>query len=141
MKKKLTALLAAALSLTMVSGCSAARKLPEGMDEEAVSQAAQALVTQLLAGEYEAVAAAFRDDLEQELSITAQTVADLMATVEEAGAYIGTDEVLVLGGSSKNFDEPYAAVAIYCEHEEGDVIYELSLDMDLELIGLRAKER
>ena len=141
MKKKLAALLALALSLSMMSGCSAARKLPEGMEEEAVSQAAQAIVTQLLAGEYDAVAAAFRDDLEQELNITGQTVADLMATVEEAGAYVATDEVLVLGGKSKSFDEPYAAVAIYCEHEEEDVIYELSLDMNLELIGLRAKER
>lgn len=141
MKKKLAALLALALSLSMMSGCSAARKLPEGMEEETVAQAAQAIVTQLLAGEYDAVAAAFRDDLEQELNITGQTVADLMATVEEAGAYVATDEVLVLGGKSKSFDEPYAAVAIYCEHEEEDVIYELSLDMNLELIGLRAKER
>lgn len=141
MKKKLTALLALALSLAMMSGCSGARKLPEGMEEETVSQAAQAIVAQLLAGEYDAVAASFRDDLEQELSITGQTVADLMATVEDAGAYVSTDEILVLGGESKNFDEPYAAVAVYCEHEESDVIYELSLDMNLELIGLRAKER
>ena len=141
MKKKLAALLALALSLSMLSGCRGARKLPEGMEEESVSQAAQAIVTQLLAGEYDAVAAAFRDDLEQELNITGQTVADLMATVEEAGAYVGTDEILVLGGKSKSFDEPYAAVAVYCAHEEEDVIYELSLDMNLELIGLRAKER
>ena len=141
MKKKLCSVLAAALALSMLSGCRGARKLPEGMDEETVSQAAQAIVTQLLAGEYDAVATAFRDDLEQEYSITGQTVADLMATVEEAGAYVGTDEVLVLGGKSKTFDEPYAAVAIYCEHENEAVIYELSLDMNLELIGLRAKQR
>ncbi len=141
MKKKLTALLTLALTLSMLSGCSAARKLPEGMEEEPVSQAAQAIVNQLLAGEYDAVAAAFRDDLEQELNITGQTVSDLVSTVEEAGAYVATDEILVLGGKSKNFDEPYAAVAVYCEHEKGDVIYELSLDMNLELIGLRAKER
>lgn len=141
MKKKLTALLSLALSLAMLSGCSAARKLPDGMEEEPTSQAAQAIVAQLIAGEYDAVAAAFRDDLEQELSITGQTVADLMATVEGAGAYVTTNEILVLGGESKSFDEPYAAVAVYCEHEEKDVIYELSLDMNLELIGLRAKER
>ena len=141
MKKKLTALLSLALTLSMLSGCSGARKLPDGMEEEPTSQAAQAIVAQLIAGEYDAVAAAFRDDLEQELSITGQTVADLMATVEGAGAYVATDEILVLGGESKSFDEPYAAVAVYCEHEEKDVIYELSLDMNLELIGLRAKER
>ena len=141
MKKKFAALLAFALSLTMMSGCSAARKLPEGMDEETVSQAAQAIVAQLLAGEYDTVAALFRDDLEQELNITGQTVADMMATVSEVGAYVGTDEILVLGGKSKGFDEPYAAVAVYCAYENEDVIYELSLDMNLELIGLRAKER
>ena len=141
MKKKLTALLALALALSTLSGCRSARKLPEGMEEEPVSQAAQVILNQMLAGEYDAVAAAFRDDLEQELNITGQTVADMMSSVGDVGAYVGTGEILVLGGSNKNFEESYAAVAVYCEYEEDDVIYELSLDMNLELIGLRAKKR
>lgn len=141
MKKKLSAVLAAALALSMLSGCTKAKPLPEGFDQDTVADAAQAIVAQLMEGEYQAVADAFRDDMQETYSVTAQTVEDLMATVAEAGAYVATEETLVLGGESDNFDEPYAAVAIYCEHEEDDVIYELSLDINLELIGLSAKQK
>ena len=52
-----------------------------------------------------------------------------------------TEEVLVLGGKSDAFDEPYAAVAVYCEYEDKDIVYEMSFDLDLELIGLAAKQK
>ena len=46
-----------------------------------------------------------------------------------------------MGGQNKAFDEPYAAVAVYCKHENEDIVYEMSLDLDLELIGLAAKQK
>ena len=142
MKKKLSAVLALALCLSMsLSGCSQAKPLPEGMDQETVGNAAKEVVSQLIAGEYQTVADAFRDDMQEEYSVTAQTIADVMATVEDAGAYVRTEEVLVLGGQSKTFEEPYAAVAVYCEHENKDIVYEMSFDLDLELIGLAAKQK
>lgn len=141
MKKKLTVVLAAALALTMLSGCSKARPLPDGFDQDEVADAAHVVVAQLVDGEYQAVADAFRDDMQQTYSITAQTIEDLMATVEEAGAYVATEETLVLGGSSKDFDEPYAAIAVYCEHENKDIVYEMSMDINLDLIGLAAKQK
>ena len=142
MKKKLSAVLALALCLSMsLSGCAKAKPLPEGMDQETVGNAAKEVVSQLLAGEYQTVADAFRDDMQEEYSVTAQTIADVMATVADAGAYVRTEEVLVLGGKSDAFDEPYAAVAVYCEYEDKDIVYEMSFDLDLELIGLAAKQK
>ena len=142
MKKKLSAVLALALCLSMtLSGCSKAKPLPDGMDQETVADAAREIISQLIAGEYQAVADAFRDDMQEAYSVTDKTIEDMMATVEEAGAYVKTEEILVLGGKSDSFDEPYAAVAAYCEHTEKDIVYEMSFDLELELIGLAAKQK
>ena len=128
-------------AVLLLSGCSGARRLPEGMDEETVGEAAREIVALLLAGDYQAVADAFRPDLREEYSVTADSIREMMDTVSEAGGYVKTNETLVVGGKSKNFDEPYAATAVYCEHESKDVIYEISFDTDLNVIGLRAKKR
>lgn len=141
MKKKFSILLAAALALSMLTGCKSAKPLPEGMDQEEVADAAQAIVHQLLNEEYQAVADAFRPDLKAKYGVTADAIEALMATVEEAGAFVAMEETLVLGGKNKDFDEPYAAVSVYCEHEEEDVVYEMSLDMDLALLGLAANQK
>ena len=138
MKKKMSLALAAALAVSMLSGCTKAIPLPEEMDQDKVASAAQAIVEQLLEEDYQAVVDAFRPDLKEQYGVTVQMIEDLMATVEDAGAFVGMGETLVLGGKNKEFDEPYAA---YCEHEEDDVMYEMSLDVDLELLGLAAKKR
>lgn len=141
MKKiiRLTLVLALALPMLLLGGCKGARPLPDGMDEEATGQAARDIVSLLVQGDYQAVADAFRADLREEYSVTAGTVEGLMDSVSAAGPFVQFTETLVLGGKSDSFDEPYAAVAVYCEHESKDVVYELSLDQDLALIGLAAK--
>lgn len=142
MKKKFSILLAATLTLSMLlTGCKNAKPLPEGMDQEEVADAAHAVVELLLDGEYQAVADAFRPELKAQYNITADSIEALMDTVEDAGAFVKMEETLVLGGKSKDFSEPYAAVAVYCEHENEDIVYEMSLDMDLALLGLAAKQK
>lgn len=140
MKRKTMGLLALALLLSLLSGCGA-KPLPDGMEEEAVGDAARAVVAQLTAGEYQAVADAFREDIRQANSVTADTVEAAMATVAEAGVYVSTTDVLAVGGSSKVFDEPYGVALLYSEHESKDVVYEMSFDTDLALIGLAVKLR
>jgi hypothetical protein len=142
MKKKFSILLAAALTLSMLlTGCKNAKPLPEGMDQDEVADAAQAIVELLLDEEYQAVADIFRPELKAQYNITADSIEALMDTVEDAGAFVKMEETLVLGGKSKDFSEPYAAVAVYCEHENEDIVYEMSLDMDLALLGLAAKQK
>ena len=142
MKKKFSILLAATLTLSMLlTGCKNAKPLPEGMDQDEVADAAQAIVELLLDEEYQAVADIFRPELKAQYNITADSIEALMDTVEDAGAFVKMEETLVLGGKSKDFSEPYAAVAVYCEHENEDIVYEMSLDMDLALLGLAAKQK
>lgn len=142
MKKKFSILLAGALTLSMLlTGCSKAKPLPDGMDQDEVADAAQAVVELLLDKEYQAVVDTFRPDLKEKYNITADSIEALMDTVAEAGPFVKMEETLVLGGKSKDFPDPYAAVAIYCEHEEEDVVYEMSLDTNLTLLGLAAKQK
>ena len=143
MKKKLSALLAAALLLPilMLSGCSGAIPLPDSIDQEAASQVAQEIITELVAGEYQTVADRFRDDMKQSYSVTAQTVSDMMDSIANAGPYVATERVLVLGGDTKVLNEDFASVAVYCKHEKKAVVYEMSLDVNLELLGIAAKQK
>lgn len=129
------------LALLVLAGCRGARPLPEGMDEEQVGEAAREVVAMLVEGDYQGVADAFRSDLREEYSVTADTVRDVMDAASEAGAYVKTTKTLVLGGTNKSFGEPYAAAAVYCEHESKDVIYEVSLDTNLHVIGLQVKQK
>ena len=128
-------------AILLLSGCSKAQPLPDGMDEESTGAAAREIVALLLDGDYQAVVDAFRSDLREEYSVNADTVRDVMDAASGAGAYVKTTKTLVLGGANKSFGEPYAAVAVYCEHESKDVIYEVSLDTNLHVIGLQVKQK
>jgi len=142
--KKMIRILAAALALTAtlssLSGCGA-RKLPAGMEEESCGQAGQAIVDMLLAGDYQGVADSFDPAIRDSLSLTAEMVETSISPVLDAGAYLNTYQIMAVGGQSENYDGEFVTVGIYCEHEEVDIVYEMSFDTDLELIGLDAKQK
>ena len=142
--KKMIRTLAAALplitALSALSGCSA-RPLPEGLDEETCGQAGQAIVTMLLDGDYQGVVDAFDPDMRESIDLTTEQVEAVMVPVLDAGAYLNTYQIMAVGGQSKNYSGEYITVGIYCEHEEKDVVYEMSFDTDLELIGLTAEQK
>ena len=142
MKKLRISLLALALifALSLLSGCGM-RPLPDGMEEETAGEAGRAIVALLAAEDYQAVANAFRADIREELNITAQAIEEVMEVIAEAGPYVSTDQTLAVGGTSDSFDEPFAMVSVYCEHESKDVIYTLSFDTDLVLINLAVKQK
>ena len=143
MKKKLTAILSLALLLPilLLSGCSSANPLPDSMDQDQVSEVAQQIVTELVAGEYQTVADRFRQDTKETYSVTAETIEAMMDTITKAGDYIATERVLVLGGDKKIQNEDYATALVYCKHDKKAVVYEMSLDVNLELLGLAAKQK
>lgn len=142
MKRKISVLMVVLLlALLTLTGCRGARPLPEGMEEEAVGEAAREIVALLVDGNYQEVADSFRPEVKEEYSVTADTVKAMMDTVAEAGGYVKTTRTLVVGGDSKKFTEPYAATAVYCEHQSKDVIYEISFDADLKVIGLQVKQK
>jgi len=137
--KKFVRLSPLLLALALLLASCSARPLPDGMDEDSTGEAARSVVAQLNAGDFQGVAGAFREDLAEEFGVTAEAIRDIMETASGAGAYVKTERTLAVGGKSDSFDEPYAAVAVYCEHEEKDVIYEMSFDTSLNLIGLQVK--
>ena len=143
MKKMLTAILSLALLLPilLLSGCTSANPLPETMDQDQISAVAQQIVNELIAGEYQTVADRFRADMKQAYSVDSETVKSMMGTVIEAGPYVATERVLVLGGEKKILNEDYATALVYCKHEEKAIVYEMSLDMNLELLGLAANQK
>ena len=142
MKKKLTAILSLALLLPMLlSGCSSANPLPDSMDQDQVSEVAQQIVTELVAGEYQTVADRFRQDTKEAYSVTAETIEAMMGTLTKVGDYVATERVLVLGGNKKIQNEDYATALVYCKHDKKAVVYEMSLDVNLELLGLAAKQK
>ncbi|MGI5963580.1 MAG: DUF3887 domain-containing protein [Lawsonibacter sp.] len=127
--------LALVLGTLILTGCSA-KPLPDGMEEESVSQAADEVLDQLVHGNYQEVADAFRTDMQEEYNVTAQVVEETMEITQESGAFKKVSDRVITGGDQKVFTEPFAVAVLYCEHENGDVIYEFSFDTGLELIGL-----
>ncbi len=102
MKQRIVPLLAAALALTvMLAGCSSqeeAEPLPQGMDTETVLTAGEAVLDQLLEGDYEAVYESFREDIRADL--TAQSVQDLVEPVfQEAGDHQELKSAQVTGST------------------------------------------
>ena len=128
------------LALLGLTGCKS-EPLPEGMEEDAMIQAATQVREQLTAGEYQAVADTFREDMREQFDVTAEMVQSVMDTVSEAGAHVRTTDTVTAGGTDENFHEPYGVVILYCKHEKKDVIYEFSFDTGMELIGLSIRLR
>lgn len=140
MKKRRILLLAAVLGVLLLVGCKG-KPLPQGMEEQALLDAGRQIVAQLTAGEYQAVADAFRENVRQEHGITAQTVRDLMDNVSKAGAYVKETDCLATAQTDKTTGESYGVAVLYCKHEKDDVMYRASFDTDLTLIGLSVEKK
>lgn len=133
----LAAVMAAGLLLT---GCGA-RPLPEGIDEAAAGQAGEAIVELMLAGDRQGVIDAFDPAVRENLSLAPESLEPLLVPIQTAGNYVSTYKVMAVGGKSNDYDGEYITVGVYCEHEKIDVVYEMSFDMELELLGLQTKQQ
>ena len=97
-KKRWAAALAAALCVLMLAGCKG-KPLPDGMEEDAVLAAGEAVVQQLTDGDYSAVLAQFRSDIRE--GLTAEQIQTQVETAtEKAGQYRKLDDTLVTGSRS-----------------------------------------
>ena len=140
MKRKIAALLTALTLMLGLTSCSVHR-LPEGVSEEDAAKAGEAIVALLMAGDYQGVVDAFDPDMREKLALTADQVELVMVPVLDAGTYECIYKIMTVGGKSSGYDGMYVTVGIYCEHEEKDIVYEMSFDTDLELIGLTADQQ
>ena len=128
------------LSVFLFAGCRSS-SLPEGVEKDDVEAAGLEILELLKTGEYQAVADAFRADLKEQYAVDADKVAEIMNSVAEAGAFEKISERKMTSGKNDSFSEPYSIAIFYCEHAEEDVVYEMSFDADLTLIGFQVKQK
>ena len=80
MRKKVWLFALAAVLLVILAGCRG-NELPDGMDEDKVSSAGLAVMSQLTKGEYEEVYDALREDVREQTS--ADAIEEMMDTATE----------------------------------------------------------
>lgn len=135
-KRVLAALLALCTALVLF-GCGA-QPLPEGFDKDKVTARAEEIVGYANSGDYDAIIACLRADLTD--AVTADQLKEGWApTYEKVGAFDSIQSEQLVGTTDKTTSEEYAVALIACKHASGSVLYTLSFDKDLNLVGLYLK--
>jgi hypothetical protein len=118
-------------------GCTAA-KLPEGFDKDEVGTAAEEIVGLATAGDFESIIGAMRDDLKG--SITVDQLKEGWGPIyQKAGAFVSITKTALSVISDKNTGEEYAMAQVLVKHENASLVYTLSFDQNLMLVGLYLK--
>lgn len=140
MKEHIKRLIGIALVLVLgisMIGC-AANKLPSGFDEEDVGTAAEEVVGLATAGDYDSIIFFMRDDLQG--AITAAQLQEGWAPIyEKAGAFQTISKTTFSGVKDEATGEEYAVVQVLVKHADGNLVYTISLDQDLMIVGLYLK--
>ena len=135
-KRIAAAVLALLVGLTLF-GCTA-KPLPDGFDADQVTQKAAEIVQLSTDGNYDAVIAMLRDDLKS--AVTADQLKEGWAPVyEKAGAFEEISKTYLTGTADKTTGEEYAVAQVLVKHAEASVLYTLSFDKNLALVGLYLK--
>lgn len=140
MQKQLKTIVCAVLALTLVLGLfgCAGKPLPEGFDADEVGSAAEEIVALASAGDYDSIIASMRSDLQSSMT-AAQLKEGWAATYEKAGAFESITKAVFSGTEDSTTKEEYAVVQVLVKHEHANLVYTLSFDKDLALVGLFLK--
>ncbi|MDO4572859.1 MAG: DUF3887 domain-containing protein [Clostridia bacterium] len=128
--RRLAAIMAAALCL----GCAGLAPLDARFDEEALKERAAEVVRLASAGAYGEVCALLREDLAGELDAAALEAAWSPA-LDAAGELVEIAKIRC-GGTEDAAGEPFAVAVVNCRCRHGQLIYTLSFDGDMALVGL-----
>ena len=135
-KTVLSVVMILALSMGMIA-C-AGGKLPEGFDKDEIGTSAEEIVGLATEGDYDSIILALRDDLKT--SITADQLKEgWAATYEKAGAFKSISKTVFSSAKDKTTGEEYAVVQVMAKHENANLVYTLSFDKNLALVGLYLK--
>ena len=122
----------AMLLLLVLSGCKG-NKLPDGMDDDKVSSAGLAVMSQLTKGDYEEVYDALREDVREQTS--ADAIEEMMDTATEGrGSFKKVKDSMVTGVTDA--DEPHAIAVIGAKYDKKSVVFRIAFDTEMNLIGL-----
>ena len=123
----------AAAVAARLKGKARAHELPDGMDEDKVSSAGLAVMSQLTKGEYEEVYDALREDVREQTS--ADAIEEMMDTATEGrGSFKKVKDSMVTGVTDA--DEPHAIAVIGAKYDKKSVVFRIAFDTEMNLIGL-----
>jgi len=120
-------------SITL-SAC-ASTKLADTYDENIVTERAKEVVGMMNAQSFDKVNAEIRDDLQDQLTSSKLKEA-IGAKLAEAGAFIDYPSISTLGQKSKTSGEDYATVVLVGKYENSTVVYTITMDTNLDIVGL-----
>ena len=135
-KTVLSVVMVLALSVGMMA-C-AGGKLPEGFDKDEVGSSAEEIVGLATTGDYDSIINALRDDLKS--SVTADQLKEGWASIyEKAGAFDSITKTVFSSTKDKTTGEEYAVAQVMAKHENANLVYTLSFDKNMALVGLYLK--
>lgn len=136
MKKLIKIVLLFGLLLTFTA-CSS-DKLSSSFDKDEVTDKAKAVVEVINTKNYAAIIALFRSDLQDQ--ITADQLQQAFdEQLEAAGTFSDFKSIVIKSENDKSTNEEYAVVILEAVYENKTLIYTISFDTDLELVGLYMK--
>ena len=134
--KKLTAFILVGTFL-FLTGCQG--KLSDKFDEEEVKNAAKDIVTQVNEGNVESV---YNDIFSPVMTnaIALDTLQEnLSYTLEKVGDFESFEKIEVAGTKDKDTGTEYATVMVLAKYEEGNAMFTISFDEDMECAGFFIK--
>ena len=140
MKKHIKAIVTAMLILTLslsLIGC-AGTPLPEGFDADEVGTAAEEIVGLATAGDFDSIIGSLREDLKSSITVD-QLKEGWAPAYEKAGAFEKITKTSLSGTKDQTTGEEYAVAQVLVKCANASLVYTLSFDKDMALVGLYLK--
>ncbi len=140
MKKQIKAIVTAMLILVLsfsLIGCAGA-SLPKGFDADEVGTAAEEIVGLATAGDFDSIVASLRDDLKSTITVD-QLKEGWAPAYEKAGAFEKITKTSLSGTKDQTTGEEYAVAQVLVKCANASLVYTLSFDKDMMLVGLFLK--
>lgn len=135
--KKITYPILVLVFALLLTAC-ASTKLADIYDETAVIDRAKEVVDVINTQDFEAIRSELRDDLESNVT-SAELETAWGAKLAEAGNFKDYKSTTTVGQKSKSTGEDYATAVLVCEYENATLTYTITMDADLEIVGMYQK--
>jgi len=121
----------------ILSGC-ASTKLADIFDENKVIERGKEVVKIINTQDFDLVNAELRDDLEDQLA-SDQLKNGMGQKLIDAGQFLEYQSISTLGQKSKSTGEDYATVVLVGTYEKSTLVFSITMDSNLDLVGLYLK--
>jgi len=135
---KLKRILFIVVTFSVILSACTSPKLADSYDENAVIDRAKDVVKMINSQNFDAVNAELREDLQDQLTST-QLKDAIGQKMIDAGTFVDFQTISTLGQKSKSTGEDYATVVLVAEYESSPIVFTISMDSNLDIVGLYVK--